>query len=233
MSKDMCSGNRPKLNTGSGLTPNGGGAGGVPPGSAPERNALGSPRASRPALRGFFAPGTPAAAAASPGGSGGQAADVDELAATLGRPRRDAGGGARRGRGGRARRRPRDGGLQPARNRRQVSSGRWGPVARRTPNWPQGHSSQPRRRAGRTAGHAGPEARRAAGRRPGRRRPREPVHAAARRPVLRPAVRSCTVPAKPRWLLSIPDAISQLEKLDRTLLTRTSSASPRSAPPRS
>ena len=28
------------------------------------------------------------------------------------------------------------------------------------------------------------------------------------------------MPAKPRWLLSIPDAISQLEKLDRTLLTR-------------
>ena len=28
------------------------------------------------------------------------------------------------------------------------------------------------------------------------------------------------VPAKPRWLLAIPDAISQLEHLDRTLLTR-------------
>ena len=28
------------------------------------------------------------------------------------------------------------------------------------------------------------------------------------------------MPAKPRWLLSIPDAISQLEALDRTLLTR-------------
>ena len=28
------------------------------------------------------------------------------------------------------------------------------------------------------------------------------------------------MPAKPRWLLAIPDAISQLEKLDRTLLTR-------------
>ena len=28
------------------------------------------------------------------------------------------------------------------------------------------------------------------------------------------------VPPKPRWLLAIPDAISQLEKLDRTLLTR-------------
>ena len=27
------------------------------------------------------------------------------------------------------------------------------------------------------------------------------------------------MPAKPRWLLSIPDAISQLEQLDRTLLT--------------
>ena len=28
------------------------------------------------------------------------------------------------------------------------------------------------------------------------------------------------MPAKPRWLLSIPDAISQLEQLDRDLLTR-------------
>ena len=28
------------------------------------------------------------------------------------------------------------------------------------------------------------------------------------------------MPPKPRWLLAIPDAISQLEKLDRTLLTR-------------
>ena len=87
----MRAGNRPNFNTDSGLTPNGGGPGGVPPGSAPERNAPGSPRASRPSLRGFFAPGTPASAAAAPGGSGGQAADVDELAAT-GRPRRDAGG---------------------------------------------------------------------------------------------------------------------------------------------
>ena len=66
----------------------------------------------------------------------------------------------------------------------------------------------------------GPQARHAAGRRPGRRRPREPVHAAGRRPVVRLALRTCTVPAKPRWLLSIPDAISQLEQLDRTLLTR-------------
>ena len=28
------------------------------------------------------------------------------------------------------------------------------------------------------------------------------------------------MPAKPRWLLAIPDAIGQLEQLDRTLLTR-------------
>ena len=54
----------------------------------------------------------------------------------------------------------------------------------------------------------------------GRGRPREPVHAAARRPVLRLAVMTCTVPEKPRWLLSIPDAIRQIEQLDRTLLTR-------------
>ena len=92
MSKYMCSRYRPNCNTGNGLTPNGGRPAGAPPGSAPERNAPGSPRASRPSLRGFFAPGTSASAAAAPGGSGGQAADVDELAATLGRPRRDAGG---------------------------------------------------------------------------------------------------------------------------------------------
>ena len=87
----MCSGNRPNFNTDSGLTPNGGGAGGVSPGSAPKGNAPRSPRASRPALRGFFAPGTPASAAAAPGGSGGPPADVDELAATLGRPSNAAG----------------------------------------------------------------------------------------------------------------------------------------------
>ena len=87
----MCARNRPNFNTDSGLTPNGGGAGGVSPGSAPKGNAPRSPRASRPALRGFFAPGTPASAAAAPGGSGGPPADVDELAATLGRPSRAAG----------------------------------------------------------------------------------------------------------------------------------------------
>ena len=35
-----------------------------------------------------------------------------------------------------------------------------------------------------------------------------------------PALRIATVPAKPRWLLAIPGAISQLENLDRQLLTR-------------
>ena len=45
-----------------------------------------------PALRGFFALGTSALAPAAPGGFRGPAAAVDELAATLGRPRRDAGG---------------------------------------------------------------------------------------------------------------------------------------------
>ena len=68
------------------MTPNGGGARGVSPGSAPKGNAPRSPRASRPAIRGVFAPGTPASAAAATGGSGGPPADVDELAATLGRP---------------------------------------------------------------------------------------------------------------------------------------------------
>ena len=37
-----------------------------------------------PALRGLFAPGTAASAAAAPAGSGGSAADVDELVAPLG-----------------------------------------------------------------------------------------------------------------------------------------------------
>ena len=81
MSKDMSPGNRPKFNTESRLTPNGAGPAGERPGSAPERNAAGSPRASRPALRRFFASGTAASAAAVPSGSGGLPADVDELAA--------------------------------------------------------------------------------------------------------------------------------------------------------
>ena len=85
MSKDMCPGNRPKSNTESRLTPNGRGPAGERPGSAPERNAAGSARASRAGVRRFFAPGTAASAAAEPGGSGGPPADVAELAATLGR----------------------------------------------------------------------------------------------------------------------------------------------------
>ena len=39
----------------------------------------------------FFAPGTPASAAAAPSGSGGPPADVDALATTLGRPCRGPG----------------------------------------------------------------------------------------------------------------------------------------------
>ena len=87
----MRAGNRPNFNTGKSLTQNGGRPAGAPPGSALERNAPGSPSASMPALRGFFAPGTPASAAATPDVPGGPAADGDELAATLGRPRRTAG----------------------------------------------------------------------------------------------------------------------------------------------
>ena len=45
-----------------------------------------------PPLRRFFAPGTPASSAASPGGSGSLPADVDELAARPGRPSCAAGG---------------------------------------------------------------------------------------------------------------------------------------------
>ena len=84
MSKYMCPGNRPKFNTVSGLTPNGRGPAGDRPGSALERNAAGSPRASRAGVRRFFAPGTPASATSAPGGPGGLPADVDELAAALG-----------------------------------------------------------------------------------------------------------------------------------------------------
>jgi len=73
------------------LTPNGGGPAEERPGSAPERNAAGSPRASRPALRGFFAPGTAASAGAAPGRSGGPPADVDELTAPIVRSGRAAG----------------------------------------------------------------------------------------------------------------------------------------------
>ena len=88
----MCARNRPKSNTESRLIPNGRGPAGDRPGSAPERNAAGSPRASRTGVRRFFAPGTPASAAAAPGGSGGLPADIDELAATLDRPSHAAGG---------------------------------------------------------------------------------------------------------------------------------------------
>ena len=94
MTKDMSPGNRPNFNADSGLTPTGRGPAGERPGSAPERNAAGSPRASRPALRRLFASATPASAAATPGRSGGPPAGVDELVAPLGRPGLDAGGDA-------------------------------------------------------------------------------------------------------------------------------------------
>ena len=77
----MSSRNRPKFNTESGLTQNGGGPAGERP-AARKRNAAGSPRAS--ALRGLFASGTAASPAASAGGSGGSPCAVDELAAPLG-----------------------------------------------------------------------------------------------------------------------------------------------------
>lgn len=91
MTKYMIPRNRPNSNTDSGLTPIGRGPAGEWPGSAPESNAAGSPRASRPALRGLFAPGTPAAAEATPGGSGCLPADVDALVALPGHPGRAAG----------------------------------------------------------------------------------------------------------------------------------------------
>ena len=90
MSKYMCCRHRPNFNTVSRLTPNGGGPAGERLGSVPKGTARRPPRASRPALREFFAPGTPASAAAAPGGSGGLPADIAELAKTLGRPGRAA-----------------------------------------------------------------------------------------------------------------------------------------------
>ena len=86
MPKYMSTGNHPNFNTDSRLTPTGRGPAGERPGSAPERNAAGSPGASRPVLRRLFASATPASAAATPGRSGGPPADVDELIAPLGRP---------------------------------------------------------------------------------------------------------------------------------------------------
>ena len=93
MMKDMSSRNRPKFNTDSRLTPNGGGPAGKRPGSAPEGTARRPPRSSTAALRRFFALGTPASAAAAPAGSGGlPAAAAGELAALLDRPGRAGGG---------------------------------------------------------------------------------------------------------------------------------------------
>ena len=85
--------NRPKSHSVSGLTRNGGGAAGGPHGSAPKGNAPGCPGGSRPALRGLFAART---GSAEPGAGGFESpsADVDELVATLGRPRRVGAGGA-------------------------------------------------------------------------------------------------------------------------------------------
>ena len=199
ISKDMCARNRPNFNTDSGLTPNGGGADGVSPGSAPKGNVPRSPRASRPAIRGVFAPGTPASAAAAPGGSGGPPADVDELAATLGRPSRAAGV------------------AEPSRS----------PAA--TPA--AGVETEALSRPGTAAAGPGVEPDAQPARRGQRRVTRRvdvladvaranPFTPPARRPGCPPGAEDLQVPAKPRWLLSIPDAISQLEQLDRTLLTR-------------
>ena len=144
---------------------------------------------SRPALRGFFAPGTPAAAAAAPGGSGGPPADVDELAATLGRPSRATGVEVVEV----AAATPAAGVEPEALSRPGTAAA--GPVVE--------PGAQPAKR--------------------GRRRVTRRVYVLADgRPAARcpPGAEDLQVPAKPRWLLSIPDAISQLEQLDRTLLTR-------------
>ena len=77
----------------------------------------------------------------------------------------------RRGHLGPRPRRPRDRGLQPTRNRRQVSSSCWGPVgATHTQTGLKATRTSPDVEPDATAGQAG-----AAARHPGRRRPREPV----------------------------------------------------------
>ena len=86
MLKYMCPRNRPKFNTDSGLTLNRRGPAGKRSGSVPKGTVRRPPGAARVGVRRFFAPGTPASSAASPGGSGSLPADVDELAARPGRP---------------------------------------------------------------------------------------------------------------------------------------------------
>ena len=206
MSKDMCSGNRPNFNSGSGLTPNGRGPAGERPGSARERNAVGSPRASRPSLRRFFASGTPASAEATPGGSGGPPADVAEL--------------DRDPRGARAAP-PTSWPSSSLRSRPPPASTRRPPPGPGTAAGPDVElDAQPARR--------GPP--QAASGNGSTSWPTSPARTRSRR---RQAARSPSgtedlqMPAKPRWLLAIPDAISQLAT------SSTSSASPRSAPPRS
>ena len=90
MLKDMRARSRSKSNSRNTLAPNGGGVAGEPRGSAPKGSA---PRGSgdlEPGLRSFFAPGTPASAEATPGGSAGPPADVDELVEPLGHAGRSA-----------------------------------------------------------------------------------------------------------------------------------------------
>ena len=142
MSKDMSVRNRSNFNTDSGLTPNGGGAGGVSPGSGSE-------------------------------GERAQVSDGLEAAAS-GIPRPSP---------------PEPPPLAPSSSRtHNRPGGATGASCGRSTSWPT------------------PPARTRSRRRP-----------AARCP---PGAEDLQVPAKPRWLLSIPDAISQLEQLDRTLLTR-------------
>ena len=160
-------------------------------GSGPDRLRRGTRQDLR-GVRRFFAPGPAASAAASPGGAGGPPADVAEVAAPLGRPSRAAGVGA-------------------------VEVAAPAPAAGvETEAFNQAGSAasidvEPVRRGHRCVTRRADVL--------GRRRPREPFHTpASRRGHL--ALRTCTVPAKPRWLLAIPDAISQLENLDRQLFTR-------------
>ena len=82
--------NRPKSNSRSRLTGNGGRRPRAAPGSAQGGNAPAPPRASSPVLRWLFALCPPAAAQAVTGGSGNLAADVDELVGPFGRLSRDA-----------------------------------------------------------------------------------------------------------------------------------------------
>ena len=132
------------------------------------------------------------------GPEGPPPADIDELAATLGRPRRAGGTVAAEV----AAPEP-AGGVETETSNRTVTAVAGSDIEPDAQPARHGH-----RRVVQRVDVLGDIARARI-----RSRRRQP----ARRPL---GAEDRTVPAKPRWLLAIPDAISQLENLDRQLLTR-------------